>query len=79
MKEKKFSYLLNDLRNYNEMFRKDVTYDNIKSLKKKQGFTMSLKSTILEKPQGGGGGVKLNPPGPSGFIHEKGGRRIYDL
>ena len=47
------------------MFRKDVTYDNIKSLKKKQGFTMSLKSTILEKPQGGGGGGgQIEPPRP---------------
>ena len=28
------SYLLNDLRNLNEIFRKDVRYDNIKSHKK---------------------------------------------
>ena len=26
--------ILNDLRNFNEIFRKDVTYDNIKSHKK---------------------------------------------
>ena len=32
--KKKISYLLNELRNFNEMFRKHVTYDNIKSHKK---------------------------------------------
>ena len=31
------SYLLNNLRNFNEFFREDVTYDSIKS-HKKQGF-----------------------------------------
>ena len=31
-----FSYLLHDLRNSNEIFGKDVTYDNIKSHKKKK-------------------------------------------
>ena len=30
----KSSYLLNNLRNFNEVFRKGVTYDNIKSYKK---------------------------------------------
>ena len=29
---KKSSYFLNDLRNFNEIFRKDMDYDNIKSL-----------------------------------------------
>ena len=28
------SYLLNGLRNFNDIFREDVTYDNIKSHKK---------------------------------------------
>ena len=28
-------YLLNELRNFNKIFKKDVTYDNIKSHKKK--------------------------------------------
>ena len=32
--EKKYSYLHNDLLNFNEIFRKDVPYDNIKSNKK---------------------------------------------
>ena len=31
-----FLYLLHDLRNSNEIFGKDVTYDNIKSHKKKK-------------------------------------------
>ena len=29
--EERTSYLLNEYRNLNEIFRKDVTYDNIKS------------------------------------------------
>ena len=32
---------IKDLRNVNEIFRKDVAYDSIKSYKK-QGFTLSL-------------------------------------
>ena len=31
--QRKCSYLLNDLMNFNEILRKDVTYDNIKSQK----------------------------------------------
>ena len=34
--------LLTDLRNFNEIFRKDVTYDNIKSLQKTRFRTLSL-------------------------------------
>ena len=41
---------MNDLRNFNEIFRKGVTYDNIK----KQAFTVSLEDTVWEKPYGGG-------------------------
>ena len=40
------------MRNLNEIFRKDVTY-NIKS-HKKQCFTLSSEDTFLEKPQAGG-------------------------
>ena len=36
------------MRNFNVVFRKDVTYDNIKS-HKKQGFPFSLKKYISEK------------------------------
>ena len=45
--QKNSIYLLNDLRNFNGIFRKDVTYDNFKS-NKNQGFTLSLDDTILE-------------------------------
>ena len=30
-------YLLNDLKNFNEIFRKDVTYDNVKMSQKSGG------------------------------------------
>ena len=48
--------------NFNQVFRKDVTYDNIKSYKK-QGFILSLEDTFFEKPQGQIklGWVKLTP------------------
>ena len=39
-----------DGENPQKIFRKDVTYSNIK---KKQVFIFSLEDTILEKPQGG--------------------------
>ena len=44
--------LLNDMMNFNEIFRKTVIYD-IK-VTKNQGFTLSLEHIILEKPQGSG-------------------------
>ena len=44
------SYLLNDLGNFNEIFRNDVTYDDIKS-HRKLGFHFSLEHTFFEKPQ----------------------------
>ena len=31
IKQRNSSYLLNDLKNFNEIFTKDVAYDNIKS------------------------------------------------
>ena len=37
---------MNDWRKFNEIFRKDVTYDNIKS-HKKQGFTLSPQPSLL--------------------------------
>ena len=46
-------HLLNELRNFNKIFKKDVTYDNIKSHKKAQGFAIYLKKTFLEKPKEG--------------------------
>ena len=38
--------------NFNEIFSKDVTYDNIKN-HKKQDFALSLEDTFFEKTQGG--------------------------
>ena len=35
-----------DLKNFNEIFRKDVAYDNIKSHTKKQGVTLSLSLSL---------------------------------
>ena len=48
--------LLNELGNFNEVFGKVVTYDNIKSYNKV--FILSLEDAFLEKPQGV---VKLTP------------------
>ena len=44
----KSSYLLNDLRNFDRFFRKDVNYDNID----KNRPLSSLNNTFLEKPNG---------------------------
>ena len=41
---------MNQLRNFNDIFRKDVTYDNVT---KNQGFTLTLEDTFLEKQQDG--------------------------
>ena len=46
--KKKSSYLLNGLGNFNEIFRKDVAYNNITIQKSKASF--SLKNTLLKKP-----------------------------
>ena len=50
--------------NFNEIFRKGVTYDNIKS-HKKQRFTPSLEDAFLEKPQG----VQIGLPAFSRLMH----------
>ena len=47
----KSSSILNKMRNSNEIFRENMTY-NIES-HKIQGFTLSLENVFLEKPQGG--------------------------
>ena len=46
-------YLLNDLRNFNKIFRKDVTYDNIKSYKRPGLPPLSRRFNLK---------VKLTPP-----------------
>ena len=50
--------ILSDWKNFSEIFRKDKTYDNIKS-HKKHGFTLSLENAFLEKLQKG---AKFTPP-----------------
>ena len=55
------AYLLNNLRNFNDIFRKDVAYDNIKSDKKLAFSPLSREVTFLKKPQQGG---KIDPPQP---------------
>ena len=49
--KKKNSYLLNDLRNFNEIFRKYVIYDKIKSHKKLGFHPVSKRKTKLTPPQ----------------------------
>ena len=41
---------MNGMINFNENFRKNVIYENIKSYQH-QGFNFSLENRILEKPQ----------------------------
>ena len=58
------SYLLNDLRNFNEIFSKDRTYDNIKS-KKNPGFHPLFKRyifTCFQKRKGMVQMMTLPPP-----------------
>ena len=52
MLTEKFFISSERLEKFYEIFRKDVTYDNIKS-HKNQGFTLSLEDTLLKKAQGG--------------------------
>ena len=53
MKERRKSpYLLNDLRNFNEIFRKDVAYDNIKSPKKTRFHSLPRKHIFGKTTEG---------------------------
>ena len=54
--KEKSSYLPNNLKKFRESFRKNRSYDNIKS-PKKQSFTLSVENTVLEKPKGRGASV----------------------
>ena len=47
IRRKQFSYLLNDLRNFNEIFRNDVALSE-----NSKNFALSLENKLLEKPQG---------------------------
>ena len=53
--------ILNDLRNFNEIFRKDVPCDNIKSHKKPR-FQPLFRRYIYGKTTGGGGGCQIDSP-----------------
>ena len=50
----------NDLSNFNEIFSKDATYDNIKSHKKPGLYSLCRRCT-LEKPQAGGDQIDKPP------------------
>ena len=52
------------MRNFNEIFRKDLIYDNIKSHKKPEFHTLSLEETFLEKPQWDGSNPLPPPASP---------------
>ena len=52
------SYLLMDLSHFNEIFRKDVTFNNIES-HKKPGFNPLFRRYIFQKTTGG---IKLTAP-----------------
>ena len=59
MLTEKFFISSEQLEEFYEIFRKVVTYDNIKS-HKNQGFALSF--TFLKKPQGWGGQTDPLPP-----------------
>ena len=50
IQEENLHLFWNKMKNFNEIFRNDMTYDNIKT----QGPIVSLKNTFFEKPQGSG-------------------------
>ena len=56
-----------ELRNFNNIFRKYVAYDNIKSHKKPE-FQPLFRRSIFEKTTGGvgggGGQIEIDPPSP---------------
>ena len=55
--------ILNDLRDFNEIFRKDVPYDNFKS-HKKTGFHPLFRIYNFQKTTGGG---QIDPPAVLGL------------
>ena len=57
---RKSSYLLNKLRNFNDIFRKDVTYDNVKSYKKQRLHAFSEKQTCQIDPSPDFLGLRLS-------------------
>ena len=67
--EIKSSNLLNNFKNFN-IFRNKCVFKS-----KKQDFSFSLKSTVLEKSQGGGWGFKLTPI----LFRIENGRKLLDF
>ena len=55
--DRNYLHLLNDLRNFNKILRKDGTYDDIKS-HKKPGFHPLFRRSIFRKATGA---IKFNP------------------
>ena len=55
------------MRNYSEIFKKDVAYKSIKSKKSRVLPSLPLENTFLEKPQDMGRRGKLLPPPPQRF------------
>ena len=61
-KEKKSSYLLNDLKNFNEIFRKNVAYYDIKSDEKTRFHLFSSKQIFAKTKRVGRGRGQINSP-----------------
>ena len=55
------------MRNYSEIFKKDVAYKSIKSKKSRVLPSLPLENTFLEKPQDMGRRGKLLPPPSAAF------------
>ena len=62
IKQRNSSYLLNDLKNFNEIFTKDVAYDNIKSQQNR--ISLSLQKINFWKNDRGD---QIDPPPSSRF------------
>ena len=58
MDGKKSSYLLKELRNFDEIFRKKVAYDNIKNQRKARVLSFSRRDALLENNRGN----QIDPP-----------------
>ena len=61
------SFLLNDLRNFNEIFRKDMPYDNIKSRKKPESHPL-FRRYIFRKTTGWSNWPPAPPPSPAVLV-----------
>ena len=55
------------MRNFNEIFMKDVTYDHIKSRKKARLYPLFRRYIFGKNPAAGGGQIDPSPSPPSRF------------